>query len=87
VDVFAHYNLGSPAWVQAWLEGAGARRRAELHPFMDEEALEALVEDIVAHGQRQPIYCYQEPIIDGHNRYLACRRAGIEPWIRRARGD
>jgi ParB-like chromosome segregation protein Spo0J len=60
---------------------------AELHPFMDEEALEALVEDIVAHGQRQPIYCYQEPIIDGHNRYLACRRAGIEPWIRRARGD
>ena len=60
---------------------------AELYPFMDEEALEALVQDIAAHGQWQPIYCYQEPIIDGHNRYLACRRADIEPWVRRARGD
>jgi II/X family phage/plasmid replication protein len=28
VDVFAHYDLGSPERVQAWLEVAGTRRRA-----------------------------------------------------------
>jgi II/X family phage/plasmid replication protein len=28
VDVFAQYDVGSPERVQAWLEGAGARRRA-----------------------------------------------------------
>jgi ParB-like chromosome segregation protein Spo0J len=52
---------------------------AALFPLRDEEALEALAQDIRAHGQRRPISRRQGAIIDGRNRYLACRRAGVEP--------
>src|SRR5438105_14319534 len=52
---------------------------AALFPLMDEEALVALAQDIRAHGQRRPISRHQGVIIDGRNRYLACRRAGVEP--------
>ncbi|MFO7899033.1 MAG: hypothetical protein R6V58_08230, partial [Planctomycetota bacterium] len=46
-----------------------------------EERLAELVDDLRANGQREPIHLHGGRIVDGRNRYLACRKAGIEPWI------
>ena len=49
---------------------------------MQGEDLRQLTEDIKVHGLREPIYLYQEKIIDGRNRYRACQEAGIAPHLR-----
>lgn len=41
--------------------------------------LEELAEDIKQNGLREAIVTYQEKILDGRNRYLACKQSGIEP--------
>jgi len=57
----------------------------EFHPFSDvwrlfnDEEFAALKTDIAAHGQRLPIILYQGKVLDGRNRYRACRELGIEP--------
>lgn len=51
---------------------------AELFPEMSSEELEALTDDIRAHGLRHPITLYQGQILDGRHRYLACQQAGID---------
>ncbi|HYG77028.1 MAG TPA: ParB N-terminal domain-containing protein [Planctomycetota bacterium] len=54
---------------------------ANLFPLMDEGELAALAEDIKEHGQREPIQVHDNQIIDGRNRYLACKKAGVDPCI------
>jgi len=56
-------------------------------PLLDEERLTELVEDLQAHGQREPIRLHRGRILDGRNRYLACRKAGLEPWVERLPED
>lgn len=57
----------------------------ELHPLctlfprMVGKEFAALIEDIRAHGLREPIVTYHGMILDGGNRYNACLHAGIEP--------
>jgi len=53
---------------------------AEWFPLMDEAALQELAADIQANGQQESIKLYQGKIVDGRNRYNACRLGGIEPW-------
>ncbi len=57
-------------------------RFANIFPLMDEVGLAELAADIKAESQREPIYLWQEKIIDGRNRYLACKIAGVEPVLK-----
>jgi DNA methylase len=56
---------------------------AEIFPLMACEEFDKLVEDIKAHGLREPLWLHPDGrIIDGRNRYFACQKAGIEPKVR-----
>lgn len=55
---------------------------ADLNPMMDGDAYERLIEDIKAHGQREPIVMYQGEVLDGRNRMKACLDAGVIPKAR-----
>lgn len=52
---------------------------AELFPMMNAEALQALADDIKAHGQREPVILFDDAVLDGRNRLRACELAGVEP--------
>ena len=58
-----------------------AHPAAELFPRLSEAELEELVKDIYEFGQHQPIFVYKGQMLDGRNRYEACRRLGIEPRV------
>jgi len=60
---------------------------AELFPVMDEAAFAALVADIAAYGQREPILILDGRVIDGRHRQRACRQLGIEPLVRQLSAD
>jgi ParB-like chromosome segregation protein Spo0J len=52
---------------------------ANIWPLLPERELRELAEDIKANGLRNPIWRHRDGrIIDGRNRYLACRIAGVE---------
>ncbi len=51
---------------------------ANLFPMMDNDAFDALVDDIKINGVREPIVFIGNEILDGRNRYTAARQLGIE---------
>ena len=57
----------------------------ELHPFaalfpeLPPEELTQLARDIKERGQLEPIILHKGLILDGHNRYRACQKAGVKP--------
>jgi len=56
---------------------------ADIFPMMSERELAELTDDIAKHDLREPIWLHPDGrIIDGRNRYLACRRAGLQPTLR-----
>ena len=52
---------------------------AEIFAMLDDAALDELAQDIKTHGQRVPIELVDGQVIDGRNRYVACRIAGVDP--------
>lgn len=60
---------------------------AEIFPVMDEAAFAALVADIAAHGQREPILVLDGQVIDGRHRLRACEQLGLEPLVREVGAD
>jgi len=51
-------------------------------PFLADEELAELIDDMREHGQREPILMTGDGrIVDGRNRYIACRVLGREPRI------
>ena len=51
----------------------------EIVPLMDEEALTRLVDDIRENGLRVPLWTHNGMLVDGRNRLIACKRAGVKP--------
>lgn len=60
---------------------------AELFPMMQPDELEDLVDDIEQNGLIEPIVLYEDKILDGRNRYLACGETGINPHYDYYKGD
>jgi N6-adenosine-specific RNA methylase IME4 len=54
-------------------------RLAGIFPPMEGEAFDALVASIKAHGLREPIVTFEDKILDGRHRELACTAAGVVP--------
>lgn len=62
-------------------------RYANIVPTASLNHVSGLVRHIRQKGQRDPIVILDGAILDGRARYLACRRAGIEPKIETYSGD
>ena len=61
---------------------------ANLFPLLTGAEFEALRADIAANGQLEPIWLHPDGrILDGRNRYRACRALGVEPRFRSWQGD
>lgn len=56
-------------------------------PDMNLEEYASLVESIQMHGQREPITLYDDQVLDGWHRYLACIEAQMEPMFEVFEGD
>ena len=54
---------------------------------MNESEFRILKEDINRHGLIEPIWVYQDAIIDGRNRYNSCIELGITPKYRNWQGE
>ena len=50
-----------------------------LIPSADDDELQDLTDDIRAHGLIDPIVLFEEMILDGRTRAVACERAGVAP--------
>lgn len=55
---------------------------ANIFPLIEGPAFTDLVADVKANGVREPIWMYQNQILDGRNRYRAAKDAGVECEIR-----
>lgn len=60
---------------------------ADIFPMLDGPDLDALAEDIRAHGLRNPVIVIGSKVLDGRNRLAACDRLGIEATFRQYEGD
>jgi ParB-like chromosome segregation protein Spo0J len=60
---------------------------ADVWPMMDEDKLRELGDDIRKNGQLVPVWLYEGKILDGRNRWAACKIAGIEPKTKEYTGD
>lgn len=60
---------------------------ADVWPMMDEGKLAELADDIRKNGQLVPVWLYEGKIIDGRNRWAACKIAGVTPKTQEYTGD
>lgn len=64
-----------------------AHAYADLFPMMSPDKLAELSADIKAKGLSDPIVTIDGQILDGRNRYEACKMAGVEPHFADYHGD
>lgn len=65
----------------------GIHKYAKFFPLMEGEEFDGLVEDIKTHGLLEPIVLLGGKILDGRNRFRACKAAGVEPRFTEFNGD
>ncbi len=56
---------------------------ANLFPLISKDELSRLADDIKQRRLDQPIVTYEGRILDGRNRWLACRQAGRKPRFKK----
>lgn len=59
---------------------------SEVFPLIEGAPFDELVGDIKANGLREKIWLYDGKILDGRNRFLACRQAKVAPAYRKYAG-
>lgn len=59
---------------------------SEIFPLIEGTAFDDLAADIKANGLRESIWLYKGQILDGRNRFLACRKAGVKATFRKYAG-
>lgn len=59
---------------------------ANLLPLLTQPELRDLADDIRANGLLAPVTLFEGKILDGRNRYRACKLAGVEPKFREFKG-
>lgn len=59
---------------------------ADVWPMMDDDKLRELADDISKNGQICPVWLYEGKILDGRNRWAACKIAGVEPTTKEYTG-
>ena len=64
-----------------------AHKFANIFPMIEGEAFEELKKDIKNQGLQQTIVLYEGKILDGRNRYKACKEIGIEPRYEEYKGN
>lgn len=60
---------------------------ADVWPMMEEAKLAELADDIRKNGQLVPVWLYEGKILDGRNRWAACKIAGVEAKTKEYTGD
>lgn len=60
---------------------------ADVWPMLDEAKLNELADDIRKNGQLVPVWLYEGRILDGRNRWAACKIAGVDPKTKEYTGD
>ena len=59
---------------------------ALLLPPMNDAEYKEFKDDILGNGLHNPIILYQDKVLDGRNRYLACKELKIDVWAREWEG-
>src|SRR4051812_21129196 len=59
---------------------------SEIFPLIGEGEIQELADDIEANGLQEKIWLYEGKILDGRNRYRACRLIGYDPRFDEYRG-
>jgi predicted XRE-type DNA-binding protein len=59
---------------------------ANLFPLMNDADFAALQDDIAKQGLLEPLWLHEGQILDGRNRYKACKALGIQPQVRTYQG-
>lgn len=60
---------------------------AKLFPLLDEVELRALADDIKKNGLIEPIWTFEDQILDGRNRFNACEAIGVKPKFQEYKGS
>lgn len=58
-----------------------------MFPLLEGVEFDCLVEDIRQHGVIEPVWLYEDRVLDGRNRVRACEQLGVEPPTRVWSGD
>lgn len=64
-----------------------SHRYADIFPMTEGESFENLKKDIQEQGLQQTIVLFENKILDGRNRFKACRELGLEPRFEEYKGD